>query len=161
MKRIKAAGVLMAVLVVSGMAGIMAGCCAYGLQPYVVISGSMEPEIPVGSVVLTATHTAEIGTQDVITYRIGERTITHRVVEQNAEGYITKGDSNPAEDPVIVSPDQVVGKVISCIPYVGYVILFLRKPFTLFLLLFTAAVSVILWSMKRAVQKKRGVLHDH
>ena len=150
----KTAGRLCALLAVSGMLLLASRCGLYDLRPYVVLSGSMEPNYPAGSVILTNTTPDGIGTQDVITYRIGEQLITHRVIRMNEEGYVTKGDNNPAEDPGTVSPDQVVGKVISCIPYIGYLVLFLHRPYAHFFLLFAAAVSVVLHFMKTRTFKQ-------
>ena len=149
----KAAGRLCALLAVSGIVLLVCGFGLYDLRPYVVLSGSMEPDYPTGSVILTNTTPDEIGTQDVITYRTGGQQITHRVVRMNEEGYVTKGDNNPTEDPGTVSPDQVVGKVISCIPYVGYLVLFLHRPYTHLSLLMIAAVSAVVDFLRKYVTK--------
>ncbi len=149
----KAAGRLCALLAVSGIVLLVCGFGLYDLRPYVVLSGSMEPDYPTGSVILTNTTPDEIGTQDVITYRTGGQLITHRVVRMNEEGYVTKGDNNPTEDPGTVSPDQVVGKVISCIPYVGYLVLFLHRPYTHLSLLMIAAVSAVVDFLRKYVTK--------
>ena len=147
----KATGRLCVFLAVSGMALLVCRFGLYDLRPYVVLSGSMEPNYPTGSVILTNTTPDEIGTQDVITYRTGEELITHKVIRMNDEGYVTKGDNNQMEDPGTVSPDQVVGKVISCIPYVGYLVLFLHRPYTHLSLLLIAVVSAAVDARRKYV----------
>lgn len=69
---------------------------------YVVLSGSMEPEIPTGSVVVVDGRKKEWNPGDVITYRRGNMVVTHRIVEKSEEGYYTKGDANAEEDAGIV-----------------------------------------------------------
>lgn len=115
-----AALLLGALLVVPGLAGMNAFCIA---------SGSMEPDIPTGSLVLTQRidpQTLEAG--DVISY--SDRSddgvlVTHRVVENDLEQWelITQGDANAQPDPLAVSYGQVVGKVAFIVPLLGYVAL--------------------------------------
>lgn len=155
MKLKTSAGRLCAILIVTGMVCLPAGCGLYGLKPYVVLSGSMEPELPVGSVILTTTHPDRIGTQDVITYRAGQQLVTHRVSRIEGESLFTKGDANPSEDPCPVKADQIAGKVISCIPYAGYLVIWLQRPYILFLLF--AAVLLLLLMKKAHTRKRRSV----
>ncbi len=95
----------------------------------IVMSGSMEPAIKTGSIcfVRTKADFQNIKEGDVITYRLLEGTITHRVIEKNRDGVITKGDANPVKDLGIVTKENYYGKVTGHIPYVGYVLFFLRK----------------------------------
>ena len=96
------------------------------INPYVIVSGSMEPELPVGSVCLVDCQQKEPEIGDIISYKAKDTIISHRVIEKTDDGYITKGDSNSVADPGVVKPKQIFGTVICCIPKVGYVIMFLR-----------------------------------
>ena len=96
------------------------------INPYVIISGSMEPELPVGSVCLVDCQQKEPEAGDIISYKAKDTIITHRVIEQRDDGYITKGDSNSVADPGIVKPKQIFGTVICSIPKVGYAVMFMR-----------------------------------
>lgn len=92
----------------------------FHIKPVVVVSGSMEPEIPVGSLVFIDQRDQSVDPGDVIAYRIGDTMIVHRVVDQNNDGtYITKGDSNDTADPASVTKQQIVGKEIFCVPKAG------------------------------------------
>lgn len=97
----------------------------FHIKPVVVVSGSMEPEIPVGSLVFIDQHDQSVDPGDVLAYRIGDTMdtiIVHRVVDQNNDGtYITKGDSNDTADPASVTKQQIVGKEIFCVPKAGKV----------------------------------------
>ena len=73
----------------------------FGYEIYNVISGSMEPEIPVGSLILVAPSQPEsIIEGDIIAFESTDSVVTHRVVEnKKLEGeLITKGDANEKED---------------------------------------------------------------
>ena len=98
---------------------------AFGLQVDEVISGSMAPEIPTGSLVYVRKAKAEqIQAEDVIAYDGGGGAlITHRVVENRTlmGEFVTKGDANEKEDPNPVSYDQLRGQVVYSIPYLGWI----------------------------------------
>lgn len=101
-----------------------------GATPYTVLTGSMQPHYPPGTLVVvkpTATDDLKIG--DVATYQItsGEPDVaTHRIVGVgvNVEGgrvFTFQGDANPSPDPAPVQPVQVKGKLWYAVPYLGYV----------------------------------------
>lgn len=98
-----------------------------GLQIYEVLTGSMEPEYPVGSIVyVKPTEATEVKEGDVITYTLesdSKYVMTHRVTEVFTEeqAYCTKGDSNTAEDIKKVHFDRLIGKPVFCIPYFGFI----------------------------------------
>lgn len=102
-----------------------------GEDSYVVRSGSMEPAIHTGDVVVVAdARPADIETGDVITFTPDGQgpPTTHRVVsirENDGVTYFrTKGDANAAPDAEPVVENELVGKVTLVLPYVGYVISF-------------------------------------
>lgn len=97
----------------------------FGYQLYTVISGSMEPEIPVGSLVyIKGMEPQDVEEKDVIAFYGGRDTsaiITHRVVENRVVmgEFITKGDANQTEDMNPVDYDEFIGRVELSIPTVG------------------------------------------
>lgn len=103
-----------------------------GMKSLAVLSGSMEPKIPVGSIVYVEDvdpNTLQVG--DVITYSIGKSTmVTHRVEEIDFENQsiITKGDANEVQDANPVAFTQVVGKMKAHVPYLGYISIYVRTP---------------------------------
>ena len=96
------------------------------INPYVIVSGSMEPELPVGSVCLVDCQQKEPEVGDIISYKAEDAIITHRVIEKTDGGYITKGDSNSVADPGIVKPKQIFGTCIYSVPKIGYAVMFMR-----------------------------------
>lgn len=108
-----------------------------GNQSYVVLTGSMEPEISPGdAVVVKSVPTSEIAVGDVITFQTGtgeEIPVTHRVIEiaAGASGqptFVTKGDANEDPDIAPVPAERVLGAVILTIPYIGFVVQFVNSP---------------------------------
>lgn len=96
----------------------------FGYQVYDVVSGSMEPEIPVGSVVyVKETPPDEMKEGDVAAFWSGDIVVVHRVVEnQIVEGqFVTKGDANAGEDVRKTPYDALIGKVTRHIPLLGMV----------------------------------------
>ena len=96
-----------------------------GYQLYTVVSGSMEPAVPTGSLVyIKYVEPGDIETGDIIAFYGSDAQgsiITHRVVSNsNAMGeFITKGDANAENDMNPVNYEQYVGKMVRSIPKVG------------------------------------------
>ena len=69
------------------------------------------------------------GIGDIITYRMDDMLVTHRVTDKRDSAYITRGDANEGEDAAPVMQEQIVGTVVFFIPVLGYVAAFLKsKP---------------------------------
>ncbi|HJF13857.1 MAG TPA: signal peptidase I [Enteractinococcus helveticum] len=91
-----------------------------------VLSGSMEPTYSPGDMVVSVPQDSyAIG--DVVTFQpvSGDPTlVTHRIVAhrtgQHGVSYVTRGDANSQDDNPIIA-EQVMGKVIYHVPYVGHV----------------------------------------
>lgn len=113
---------------------------AFGIEPNIVLSGSMEPYMSTGGLAFTNTKNLEPEIGDVITYRIDNNQVTHRVIDIEDGAYITKGDANEGEDTTPVTKEQIVGTVVLSIPYLGYVASYLHKKYALF---FIAALFVL------------------
>ncbi len=97
----------------------------FGFQTYAIVSGSMEPEIPVGSIVYAkkAEPTA-VAPGDVIVFYGGHdenAVVTHRVVEnrKDEKEFITKGDANAGNDVTPIAYNNLIGKVVFDLPGIG------------------------------------------
>ncbi len=105
----------------------------FSCQTFAILSGSMEPEIPTGSVVYVRSAAFEELTQgDCITFRLGtdtQLTATHRIIsiDQTAKEITTKGDANLSEDVMKVRENMLIGKVVHSLPVVGYGAWFLQS----------------------------------
>ena len=125
--------ILVVILVI--LAILLAGVRVFGLTPYTVLSGSMEPNYHVGSLVyVKKTDAPDLKEGDAITYMADEKTIvTHRIAqivpdEEDASvlRFITKGDANDKRDAAPVHQNNVIGKVLFTVPYLGYVSEYIR-----------------------------------
>lgn len=96
-----------------------------GIQSYDVLTGSMEPTIHVGSLVFTK-HMGSYGKGDIITFRRGNITVTHRIVGMKGDSFITKGDHNKATDPQTVSRTDIVGRDFLIVPNLGVITRFVK-----------------------------------
>ncbi len=100
----------------------------FGCEIYHVISGSMEPTIPTGSVVyVKEIEASDLQKDDVIAYYSSDENgaiITHRIVQNRVVSgeFITKGDANEKEDLTPVTYDRLIGKVVLSIPFLGRVL---------------------------------------
>lgn len=97
----------------------------FPLYPSVILSGSMEPGIKKGDVVLMRKIPGENAKPgDIVQYRSEKISILHRVLEVREKNgvisFVTKGDANKATDPEPVSPQQVVGRMICVVPKIGW-----------------------------------------
>lgn len=114
------------------VAGILFVPRLFGYENFAVISGSMEPNMPVGSIVYSHLEDFNnIKVDDVISFKVNSETmVTHRVVEinQDDQSFITKGDANDVNDAEPVNYSQVIGVVHFCIPILGYIAMYLRTP---------------------------------
>ena len=115
----------------------------------IVKSGSMEPAIRTGSIVIIkAEPTYHVG--DIITFGLDTKTqipTTHRIVAISTDPspiYSTKGDANDASDPSNTRFGDIHGKVITAIPYLGFILDFARKPLGFGLLVGVPATLIIL-----------------
>ncbi|MBQ8994415.1 MAG: signal peptidase I [Oscillospiraceae bacterium] len=85
-----------------------------GYGTYNVVSGSMSPEIPVGSLILVEqTEVSELASGDIIAFYRNGIVVCHRILENDAyrQMLTTKGDANESADFEEVSYGQVIGKV--------------------------------------------------
>ena len=129
----------------------------------VVSSGSMEPTIKTGSVVVVKPEKSyKIG--DIITFGPFSKNhppTTHRIYDIKIAGsktfYITKGDANNAPDQKEISQEDILGKVILIIPWAGYAIETVKKPIGFLCIIILPALIIIGQEIKKIIEeiKKR------
>lgn len=125
-----------------------------GYKPFIVLSGSMEPEIMTGDMVLVKNTNAEnLQKGDVIAYRSGEAVITHRIIEVTTENgevrYVTQGDANDSPDQTTVMPSAVEGIYRNRIPGMGKAAMFMQTTTGMILFVVCPLVLFILWDVIR------------
>jgi signal peptidase len=138
----RVAAILLLILIISGSLFTIVSPF-FGWRTEVVISGSMEPAIQTGSVVIVRPIVPDtIQKGDIIMFSsLDMKSLTtHRVVNAEYEPtlqFITKGDANKNSDITPIVPGQIVGIVAFTIPYLGVLTQFIKTPlgFTLFFLI--------------------------
>lgn len=137
--------ILMVVLL--ALAAVLIVPVILGYTELAVLTGSMQPTIPVGSLIYVKEvepSTLQVG--DVVTYRLeGDTMVTHRVVETNPdEGYlVTQGDANADPDGQITF-DRIVGKMDFHLSYLGYISMNIRTKTGIFAICGTLIVIILL-----------------
>ena len=143
--------VLVALIVI--LAILLVGVRVVGLKPFVVLSGSMEPDYPTGSLIyVKETDPFELEADDVITFMLNEQTVaTHRVVgvvpdeeDPSVIRFRTKGDANDFEDGTLVHYKNVIGKPVFVIPLLGYVSNYISHPPGLYIAAMGLLVVILL-----------------
>lgn len=130
-----------------------------GYEDFIVITGSMAPTLNIGDVVFTK-ETTDIKKQDIIAFKVEDSVVTHRVIEikkeDNKNFYITKGDANSGIDSELIKEEDIEGKYIFKIPFIGNIILFFQKPIGL-IIVFSIFVGILLLGLiKKPKHMKKG-----
>lgn len=126
----------------------------HNLQMRIVESGSMEPHIMTGSlVVIKPGANYQIG--QVITFNgtFADVPTTHRINDVYQEGgrtwFITKGDANEEADTKAIQEKDIIGKVFFTVPYAGYILDFARQPVGFVLLIVLPAIMIVLGEFEK------------
>jgi signal peptidase len=137
---------------------LLIGVRLFGIQVYSVISGSMEPEYPVGALIyVKEVKPSEVEIGDVITFVLSNETpATHRVIaiDKEAQLFYTQGDANYQineetgekvymEDPP-VHFNNLIGKPVFKIPVLGYIAYYIQHPPGMYIAIAAGAILLIL-----------------
>ncbi len=134
LRRIVGAVAIGTFVLIAGVALLVQLAPATGRDLFVIASGSMEPNIPVGALVaVQPTDSATITKGDIVTIRAANGVvITHRVVGisnlPDGAHFQLKGDANATADPNLVAASELVGRVTEVVPFAGYLRTFLSSP---------------------------------
>ena len=127
----------------------------FGWGASVVLSGSMEPTLSVGDLlVIRQADSYEVG--DVVVYQSGGMAVVHRIVAMDGETVTTRGDANNVADEPF-SATYIKGTVTAVIPLVGNVVWALKSPAGILL---TAAAAVLLVEFSYRGTKKEKELQQ-
>lgn len=138
----------------------------FGFRPYIVLSGSMEPGLKVGDMVVSKQvneNQIEIG--DIITFKdTNGATITHRVVDiiikDGERLYQTKGDNNNSKDVGLISTKDIIGKYTFKISGIGKFITKILTPTGLILITLMMTIVYINISKKNDRKIARHLIRE-
>lgn len=155
---------LIFIMVLTFDAGDASSQSLFGYSYFTVVSGSMEDEIPNGSVIFVkSTDPQDLNVDDNITFiRDKHTTVTHKVINiyedydgNGARGFQTKGVNNINPDKDAVNEEDVIGKVTIVIPGAGKAIAFINeRSYIIFIIL--GLWLIISFGLRGALPTKGG-----
>ena len=126
----------------------------FGYGMFQIVSGSMEPEISVGDVVIgKKTDFADLQAGDTIVFSMDGKLVTHRIVSVNTDGTVTtKGLANNMPDKPI-SENDYVARMQFVVPKLGRVLDFIRSAYGFLLLILLPLGGLILYESVTLTRK--------
>lgn len=127
-----------------------------GYKAYIITTNSMEPNIHSGDIVIVKKYSeSDLNIGEVVTFEQNGKNITHRIadIEEDNSGkkYITKGDNNNIEDSQKITYDEIQGKEVIQIPYLGKMIQILNNEIVFLIVILT---FLILYFCKIQMKEK-------
>ena len=125
----------------------------FGFRIYRVISGSMQPALQIGDVIIVK-KSNNYYERDIITYSNGLTTITHRIIAINNDEVITKGDANEVDDKPI-NKEQIIGKFFFRISNFSLFSIILSKNVIYLIMIFLLVLIFLLVIGDRIIKNLR------
>ena len=134
----------------------------FSYKAYIISTTSMEPELKVGDVIIIKKAKEEdLKTGDIITYKLdNNERVTHRIsqiIETEEKKYITKGDNNNIEDSKILTINDIEGKEIIKIPYLGNIVNLLKNGIIIILAIL---IFLVLFLSKMQRKEKSDIRRE-
>lgn len=143
------------------------------ISAYVIVSPSMVPAINVADAVIAyKPNPKNLKKGDIITFsstdaRYTGLTVTHRILQifhddVGVQKFRTKGDNNTTADDSLVNSENIYGKVIFVIPWLGYLQMFLTKSYGWILLVVLPCIGIIVYDILKLTKtlKKSKITQD-
>jgi signal peptidase len=135
-----------------------------GLKALDVKTGSMNPTIRTGSLIFSW-PVSSYKVNDIIVFHWSntKELVTHRIVGVNPNNknyFQTKGDANKTPDMGLISSDQIVGKVLLTLPFLGYAISFVQSGIGLIIFIAIPSFLIIcaeILNIKNELKKVKRV----
>jgi len=119
-----------------------------GYRSFLVQSGSMEPTIMTGDIVVVHSQPQYFINDTITFFGSDGRIVTHRIIgvsqKEDKTVFTTKGDANRSVDSDVAKPDKIIGKVILVIPKLGYFVNFSKSLPGLIILVFIPTFFLVL-----------------
>ena len=145
---------------------LLIGVRLFGFMPYTVLSGSMEPTYPTGSMIyVVEVDPNSLEVDDPVTFYLDKnRTVvaTHRIIEvmddeffPGQKVYRTQGDNNDDPDSEPLPSNRVIGKPVFCIPLLGYFANFVQTSPGRYIALIACGVILLVTFIPDLLFKKK------
>lgn len=101
--------------------GVAVATAFFGMDAVVIDGESMYPALRRGDVVLVDPTPGDLAPGQVIMFDVGNGRTTHRLVQLTDDGWITAGDANRQADSDVIASEDIDGRGVLVVPYVGWV----------------------------------------
>lgn len=135
-----------------------------GYKPFIVLTGSMEPNIKSEDLVIVKEiNPEELKEGDIIAFRHNKEDVVliHRIVrkETKEEKTIlkTKGDNNETEDKFEVDYKNIEGIYLVKLNKIGAIAMFIRSPQGLTITILSIATIFFIWQLMKALKREKIV----
>lgn len=157
-------GFVLIYIILTSIVGVFSINFFGAIRSFTNTSNSMNPVINTGSIVtVRKLDTYKIG--DVISYYVQssgkEEIVTHRILREGGNVFVTKGDANQVVDRELVQPKLVIGKVILIIPYLGYYISFAKGGIGVWVVILVPAMLVVMAELYKIIKETEGNLSEN
>lgn len=137
----------------------------FGYKSYIIKTNSMEPTININDVVITKkVEKQDIKIGDVITFLQDGEVITHRITQISENGeYSTKGDNNNIEDTFKITYENIEGKQILIIPYLGKIVQLLDNKIVFLIITLIVLICMLMTIQnqeKREYRREKKKIED-
>lgn len=132
-----------------------------GIKPFIVLTGSMEPNIKSGDLVLVKEVDIEqLKEGDIIAFRHMEEDVVliHRIVGRETEEEIilrTKGDNNQTEDKLNVNCENIEGIYIMRFEKIGKIAMFMRSHEGVVISILAIISIFFLWQLRKSLKREQ------
>lgn len=134
-----------------------------GWRIFTVSSGSMSPNISSGSLIITKKENDYL-VGDAVTFEIDKNKrdyTTHRIFKiddkDNIIKFITKGDANDALDNNLITSEQIIGKVVFQVPFLGTIITTAKTNFGKVFLIIIPVIIIIYVEIKKIINEMKNI----
>ncbi len=127
----------------------------FGIGVSVVLTGSMEPALHAGDLIVVKA-TDEIYERQVVVFEDGGSLVVHRVIAFDGETVTTQGDANNVAD-APVAREAIKGELMFSVPLVGHIVLLLREPLAVVIVL-AGAIFLVEFSYRKEKKKSNDEL---
>lgn len=126
-----------------------------GYHLFLVQSGSMEPSIMTGDVIIVKSD-LNYKKLNVVTFKDSQnRIVTHRIIDIKDDLFITKGDANRSVDNGTTHFNKVIGKVVFILPKLGFLVVFSKSLPGLMIFILIPATLIFVGELLKNVKKSK------
>ena len=125
----------------------------WGYKFFLVQSGSMEPAIMTGDVIIVKNQN-DYQVRQVVTFTDSSgRIVTHRIVDIKKDIFITMGDANRTTDSGSIHFNQIIGKLVFVIPKLGFLVVFSKSPIGVLIFMIIPGAYIIVSEILKSGKK--------